>query len=146
MTETPATPEDQKPEPATFHDYLALFPHAPSASTIESYRQTVPGGRLRLLPMKDGKRIFLLCGFTALALFAAQTEAGKQPLEKQLAHLQSSMVVRCTLWTSITKTGKLTESDLAASGAGLASTLYHTIMDLSDYNEPQLLEQLFVDL
>jgi hypothetical protein len=138
--------EEKPKEPQTPFEYLALFPGAPDASTIESFKQMVPGGRLRLLPMKDGKRLFLLRGFTSLELLAAQNEASKVVPEKQITVLQTSMAVRCTLWTSIVKSGKLTEADLASSGAGLSATLYHTIMDLSDYNDPQVLEQLFVDL
>jgi hypothetical protein len=132
-------------QPKTPYDYLALFPGAPSAQIVESYRQQVPGGRLRLLPMKDGNRLFLLRGFTAIELSQVQAEVAKTPAEKQLMNLQIAMAARCTLWASITKNGKLTESDLHQTGAGLAPTLYHSIMDLSDYNDPDVLEQISID-
>jgi hypothetical protein len=144
MSET--THSEEHKEPQTPFDYMALFPGAPTPHDIESYRKQVPGGRLRLLPLKDGKRLFLLRGFTALELLGVQTEAAKLSPEKQVAYLQVTISVRCTIWTSIVTSGKLTVQDLENSGAGLASTLYHTIMDLSDYNDPQVLEQLFVDL
>jgi hypothetical protein len=138
------TEEIAPAEPKTPWDFLALFPNAPTQQAIEAMRMQVPGGRLRLLPMKDGKRLFLLRAFTALEMISAQAEAGKVAPEKQLAMMQSILVTRCILWNSING-GKLTEADLMNSGAGLASTLYHAIADLSDFVEPQFLEQLFVD-
>src|ERR1035441_5094807 len=75
-----AAPQD----PQTPAEFLALFPGAPTPDQIEAYRKMVPGGRLRLLPMKDGKRLFLLRGFTALELAAIQADALKAPAEKQI--------------------------------------------------------------
>ena len=149
MNETTGTEQQvaaAPPEPQSPYDFLALFPGAPTPDQIETYRKMVPGGRLRLLPMKDGKRLFLLRGFTALELQAIQADAAKAPAEKQGQIAQTSIVLRCTLWTSTETSGKLTEAGLAASGAGLVSTLNIAITDLSDYNDPAVLEQLYVDL
>lgn len=144
MSEKTST-EQQPKEPQTPLDYLALFPGAPSAAQIEMLKAQVPGGRLRLLPMKDGKRIFLLRGFTAVELQMIQQTVAKAAPEKQLYQMQVLLAIRCTQWTSISKSGELTELELNSSGAGLAATLHHAIMDLSDYNDPEVLEQLFVD-
>lgn len=145
MSETIHIEEQKTKEPQTPFDLLALFPDAPTPAQIDIYRQQVPGARLRLLPMKDGRRLFLLRGFTAIELQRVQQEATKVAPEKQLYQLQVLMASMCTLWTSISKSGRLTEVELNSSGAGLAATLYHAIMDLSDYNDPEVLEQLFVD-
>lgn len=141
-------PEEQltPQQPKTPFEYLALFPGAPTPAQIDSYRQAVPGGRLRLLPMPDGKRLFLLRGFTAIEMQQFQAEAAKVAPEKQLYTLQVAAAARCTLWTSFVKSGKLTASDLEASGAGLASTLYTAIADLSDFTDPEVLDQLYIDL
>jgi hypothetical protein len=140
----PTTPA--QPEPQTPYDFLALFPGAPTQSQIDTFRSMVPGARLRLLPMPDGKRLFLLRGFTALELLGAQSEAVKLSPEKQLPFLQTKMAAHCTLWCSIVPSGKLTEMDLASAGAGLAGTLYSAVADLSDFMEPQVLDQLYIDL
>lgn len=144
-TEEQHIAQDVPAQPQTPSDYLALFPGSPSPAQVESYRQQVPGGRLRLLPMPDGKRLFLLRAFTALELAGVQAELQRIPEDKQANHLQVQMSIRCCLWTSVVKTGKLTENDLASSGAGLASSLYFAITDLSDFTAPAVLEQLFVD-
>lgn len=147
MSTTPvAEPTSEPKQPQTPFDFLALFPGAPTEAQVENYRTMVPGGRLRLLPMPDGKRLFLLRGFTALELLAGQEQAVKLSQEKQLAFLQTTMATRCTLWCSVVPSGKLQETDLAASGAGLASTLYSAIADLSDFMEPAVLDQLYIDL
>jgi hypothetical protein len=147
-TQTPVDEQaaDQVKQPQTPFEFLALFPGSPTPDQIEAYRKMVPGGRLRLLPMTDGKRLFLLRGFTALELQGVQAEVTKIPAEKQDYAVQCMISVRCTLWTSMTTTGRLTDGDLAAAGAGLAPTLNYAITDLSDYNTPQILEQLYIDL
>ena len=147
MNETTELDQQAAPaEPQTPYEFLALFPGAPTPSDIEPYRKMVPGGRLRLLPMKDGKRLFLLRGFTALELQAVQADAAKAPPEKQGQIAQTALVIRCTLWASTEVGGKLTEVGLQSAGAGLVSTLNFAITDLSDYNDPAVLEQLYVDL
>lgn len=147
-TQTPTDDQvtDQPTQPQTPFEFLALFPGSPTPDQIEAYRKMVPGGRLRLLPMTDGKRLFLLRGFTALELQGIQAEAAKAAPEKQDHVVQCTIAIRCTLWTSMTTSGRLTDVDLASAGAGLAPTLHYAITDLSDYNTPQVLEQLYIDL
>lgn len=147
-TQTPVDEQaaDQVKQPQTPFEFLALFPGSPTPDQIETYRKMVPGGRLRLLPMTDGKRLFLLRGFTALELQGIQADASKAAPDKQDYAVQCTIAVRCTLWTSMTTTGRLTDVNLAAAGAGLAPTLHYAITDLSDYTTPQILEQLYIDL
>ncbi len=138
--------QDEVQSPKTPYEMLALFSGAPSESQIQTLRQTVPGGMLRLLPMKNGERVFLLRGFTMLEKQAIHAEVMKVPEEKRVDALHMKTAIHCTVWTSVTKTGRLIETDLLNAGAGLSATLYHSIVDLSDFVEPAYLEQLFIDL
>lgn len=138
--------EQQPKQPQTPYEYLALFPGAPTQIQLEELKQRVPGGRLRLLPMRDGKRLFLLRGFSALEQAEVEAALERIPVEKRLYQQQVLIALKCTIWNSVTADHKLKDTDLASFGAGLAPTLFTAIADLSDFTDPMALEQLFVDL
>ena len=131
----------------TPYEYLAeRYPSAPNEATIQSFKMQVPGGRVRFFELPDAKRAVLLRAISPLELAVIQTEAGKLELSKQLFELQVAVVNKCTLWCSFTKSGKLNDQELRASGAGLAVTLHAVIWDLSDYIDPAVIDTLSIDL
>jgi hypothetical protein len=142
----PHQPEEDK-VPLSPFDYLkAKYPTAPSEAIIQSYKSQVPGGRVRLFELPDGKRAVLLRGLSPLELAAIQADVAKLDQTKQLAELQFAVASKCTLWASFTKGGKLLDNDLRQAGAGLAVTLHAVIWDLSDYIDPAVIDNLIIDL
>ncbi len=140
--------EDKEPEvPLSPFDYLkAKYPTAPGEVIIQSYKAQVPGGRVRLFELPEGKRAVLLRAISPLELAAIQADVAKLDPAKQLSELQFAVASKCTLWASFTKSGKLLDTDLRQSGAGLAVTLHAVIWDLSDYIDPAVIDNLIIDL
>jgi hypothetical protein len=133
--------------PQTPFEYIASkYPGAPTETVIQSYKQQVPGGRVRFFELPDGKRATLLRAISPLELAAIQTEVLKLDQSKQLFELQAAIATKCTLWCSFSKSGKLADGELRAAGAGLAVTLHAVIWDLSDYIDPAVIDNLVIDL
>lgn len=133
--------------PTNPYEYLAKkYPTSPTEAIIQSYKAQVPGGRVRLFELPDGKRAVLLRAIAPLELAAIQEQAAKFDPNKQLFELQVAVVAKCTLWCSFTKSGHLPDVDIRACGAGLAVTLHAVIWDLSDYVDPTVIDTLSVDL
>jgi hypothetical protein len=134
-------------EPKTPYDLLAeRYPSAPNKSQIESYKTQVPGHRIRLFELPDGRRAVILRAIAPLELAGIQAEASKFDVAKQLFELQVAVASKCTIWCSFTSSGKLTDSDIRNSGAGLAVTLHAVVWDLSDYIDPAAIDTLSIDL
>lgn len=139
--------KDPEVKTPTIYDFLSNFPGAPDEAQIKAWNQMVPGGSVRVFTMPDGKRVFVLRAITAIELAAIQAEVSKlSSQEKQIFELQIAVAQKCTLWTSINPTGKLTDADLRVSGAGTAPTLHAVVWDKSDFIDPQVLDSLIVDL
>ncbi len=105
----------------------------------------VPGGRVRLLELPDGKRAVFLRAMSAIEWQGIQAEVLKLTQDKQLYEMQVLVASKCTLLASFTALGRLTDQDLRGATAGLAPTLHTAIWDLSDFVEPSVLDQHVLD-
>jgi len=122
------------------------YPNAPSQAVIDSWKQQVPGGKVRFFELPDGKRAFFLRAISPLELAkiqdtVARMDPSKQPLESQIL-----IVTLCTLWSNFTQSGKLIDMELRQAGAGLPASMQAVIWDLSDYVDPAAMDSLILDL
>lgn len=154
MSETDVQPQaptepvpSQEPQALDPYSFLAKFPNAPTRERVESWKQQVPGGRVRLKTSSDYKRIYLMRAMGGAELAQVQARLPQNmPPERYLVELQLAVTAHCCLWTNVAPDGKLTEEVLRASGAGLPSTLHEVVSVLSDYENPDVIERLSADL
>jgi hypothetical protein len=125
-------------------EFLAKFEGAPTEEQIEAWKSAAPGGRVRLFT-PDMKRVFVLRAIGALELEKIEQQLANVPQEKIARELQKAVCSQATLWTNITKTGKLTNQELQAGPAGLPATMHDVVSELSDFLHPQIVEKLTID-
>jgi len=162
---TVATAESQKTEvqvadeakaQETFKDpyeYLATFPGAPTKEQVEALKAQAPNGIIRIFA--PGKRVFLLRGFSGVELQSIQAQipenlgANLAP-DARAAKIEAEVGLHaaslCTVWTSTTKSGKLTIEQLRGGTAGLPSTLFAIVTYMSDFLDPEALQALSMEL
>ena len=143
--------EVQKPEPQLSPgQFLATFsPDAPDNAALVSFKEQVPGGRIKIQQLPDLKRVYVMRGLSGDELSKIEQMIpgiNNLPPEKAQQALQYAIASRCTLWTNRTPDRKETEASLRAAGSGLAQTLNVTINDLSDYHSPDILQQLSIEI
>lgn len=142
--QTPAEPQ----KGLNPYDFIARFPGAPDKAKIDSWKQQVPGGRIKLKVSGDEKRVYIMRAISGLELGKLTQQILQQalPQEKLASELTSLVVCTCCLWTNASPTGQLTDQMLKASGSGLADTLHAVLSELSDYETPETIERLSVEL
>lgn len=139
---------ENKSVPLSPMAYLATIPGAPTEAQLTLIKAQAPGGRVRLFTSSDGKRVYIMRGFSGLELKAIQGRipAGISP-QNYPEELQKAIAVACCVWTNAGQDGKLTDAILhGSSGAGLAIALHEVAAMLSDYMSPEQIEQYSADL
>ena len=139
-------PDPQEETPLkTPAEFLASFPGAPSPSRIEEFKSQVPGGRVKFFTSPDGKRVYLYRGYNGLDMLKFEG----QVVENSKTHDQDFKIVvvsNCVLWTNTTSNGTVDVLGLRSAPAGLPETLFHLITLLSDFYDPDMLDQLSGEL
>jgi hypothetical protein len=139
-----AAPEVKVVDP---HEQLVkAFAGFPTKAALEAWKLQVPGHRLRVFPLPDGKRVFVLRGLTALELQALQLEASRFSQEKQGTEVALLIATRGQIWTNLSSVGKLTIDEFRAAGAGLAQTIHYAVLGASDFLDPVAIEELSFDI
>ena len=129
------TPEET-PEKTGFSDpYLFIASlGGPSKEQIEAYKQSIPNGRLRVYT-PDGKRAYIVRCISGLELGGIQKSL---PPNCSNPEYDTSLAAGalCTIWTNASHDHKLSETGLRGGSAGLPSTLWALILELSDFTPP----------
>jgi hypothetical protein len=154
MSETPEVLATTLPEGDTAqgvvdpYTFLAEFKGAPTKAQIEQWKTSTCNGRVKLFtPDPSGKRVFILRGLSARELEAVQNDIPANTAQERLeGEMQRATAAKATLWTSLTPTGKIVGDDLRNTGAGLTSSLYELVFQLSDFLTPVMLDKLSTDL
>jgi hypothetical protein len=135
-----AATDTKKPTP---FEFLTSLPGAPTHARLEELKQQVPGGRLRVFS-PDGKRAFLLRGFSGLEMERVQKQVAN--LADPEASYIRNIVANCVVWTNIVPEAKIDATLLQTAGAGLPQTLFTIISNLSDYFDPEMIDVLSGDV
>ena len=133
-------PVEPTPAPPTPLEFLLKQPQAPTAARIQEIKQQVPGGRLAVIS-PDGKRVYLLRGFSGLEMAEVQKSVPQNSTRPEEDYVQR-IVVKCVVWTNAGTDFKLDLMVLQACGAGLPQTLFTLISQLSDFFDPETIERL----
>ncbi len=141
VVEPSATSPETKPAPPTPLEFLLKQPGAPTVARINELKQQVPGGRLRVFATSDGKRVYLLRGFSGLEMAEVQKAVPANSTRPEEDYVLR-MAARCVVWTNSSPTGQLDPTVLQACGAGLPGTLFTMMSHLSDFVDPEMLDQL----
>lgn len=129
-------------------DFLKQFKGAPDSDKIALFKENAPGHRIKLFTSPDGKRVYVLRGISAFELEQIQISNGVQTAapNKQSDKVQQFVLSKCVLWTNTTASGRVTDTDLIAAGAGLVTTLTHIVNELSDFLDEVQIMRLSADL
>lgn len=119
----------------------------PSKDTILAWKTQTPNGKLKILAPDGGKRLFILRAVSnlELSILTRQLPKNLEP-EQRSSELEMLVAAKCTVWTNITPSGKVTSEELKAGSAGLSSTLFNFIAWMSDYVDPSAFEVISTDL
>lgn len=145
MAETAETPQvkaNQTPE-----EFLASLPEAPTQEQITTWKAQAPNGRINMFT-PDGKRVYIMRGLTGLELSAIQKKLSSMatPVADPDMELQIEAVCKATVWTNAAPQNRLTDVILRTGTAGLPSSLFVKVSDLSDFMDPQKIEMMSADL
>jgi hypothetical protein len=117
---------------------------APAREQLEMWKQQACSGKLRIIVPDN--RGFVLRGLSAREFETCVNEIPQNtPPEKVEPTLQLNVVIKATLWTNINAGNKLDENSLRNSPAGLSSSLYEVVCQLSDFYNPVSLQQISED-
>jgi hypothetical protein len=116
----------------------------PSPEQIAQWKANAPGNRVRAFSL-DNVRFFVVRAIGGLELAGIQKNIVQNASNPEL-EVKLAAAVLCTLWTSSTREGKLTELGLRTGTAGLPSSIWTLIETISDYADPQDFQQCSVEL
>jgi hypothetical protein len=125
------------------YEKIALL-GGPTPAQIDSWKQSAPGNRIRAFSL-DNVRFFIVRAIGGLELAGIQKNIPQNSSNPEL-EIKLEAAVLCTLWTSSTRDGKLTQLGLRTGTAGLPSSIWTLIEAISDYADPQDFQQCSVEL
>jgi hypothetical protein len=131
-------------QPQTPQQLLASMAGAPTPNQVESWKAQAPGNHVRLFT-PDMKRIYILRGLSGLEL-ATLNKSIPQNAEDPDREQQILGSERALLWTNTSAATRLTAAELRAGTAGLPTTLFSVVMELSDFFAPEHIAMLSGDL
>lgn len=141
-TEAPKVKANMTPQ-----EFLASLPAAPTAEQIALWKSQAPNNRVQVFS-PDGKRAYIMRGLTGMELtqIQKQLQGMATAVSDPDLELQILSVCKAVVWTNSGVNGRLTDTILRTGTAGLPSTLFAKVTNLSDFMEPQQIEMLSADL
>lgn len=141
--ETTAT-QPEEPKVLTPAQLLASIPGAPTAAQIDVWKNEVPNHRIKLFS-PDFKRVYIVRGVSGLEVSAAQKSIPVNATDREV-DFQLAICATAILWTNATVNHKMTVVELRAGSAGLPSSIFELVSELSDYVKPEYLAMVSGDL
>jgi len=140
---TAATPVRQPLDPYE----LIKSKGGPSKDDIAVSKAQTPNGRIKIFTLDGGERIYLLRAVSLLEMAGLQKQLPRNADQETIARELPLLVVsKCCVWTNTTKSGKVTGEELKAGAAGLPTTLYQFIEQMSDFVDPASFDLISTDL
>lgn len=141
----PVVEVEEKVEPGLDPYKMLEALGGPNKETIERLKAQVPGGRVRIYSPDLAKRVYVLRALSGLEWADARKRVPSNSSDPD-NDFSINVAIKSCVWTSTTRTQKLSETELRTGPAGDPSTLFSLVAMLSGFVDPSAFNVLSAEL